>query len=62
MNKFHNIPANLLISQEISLDREIMKWYSSFECPPELIWMPPRMLFYYLGQWSLLKRLEKRDE
>lgn len=58
MNKFKNIPVNLWIPQVPSLDREIMKWYTPFECPPELKWMPPRMLFYYWGQSYLFKKLE----
>lgn len=60
MNKFQHISVNLSVPQEPSLDREIMKWYSSFECPPELKWMPPRMLFYYWGQFCLFKQLEIR--
>ena len=60
MNKFRIIPINLWVPQEPSLDREVMKWYSSFDCPPELRWMPPRMLFYYWVQYSLFKQLEMR--
>lgn len=58
MNKFQNIPINLWIPRKSSLDREVMKWYSSFDCPPELRWMPPRMLFYYWVQCCLLKKLD----
>lgn len=58
MNKFQNIPINLWIPRKPSLDKEVMKWYSSFECPPELKWMPPRMLFYYWVQRCLLKKLD----
>lgn len=43
MNKFQNIPINLGIPRKSSLDKEVMKWYSSFECPPELKRMPPDM-------------------
>lgn len=60
MNKFQHIPVNLLLPQDFPVDKEVMKWYSSFECPPELKWMPPRMLFYYWGQYSLFKQLEMR--
>ena len=49
------------VHHDVALEREIMKWYNSFECPPELKWMPPRMLFYYWNQYYLFKKLENHE-
>lgn len=51
----------MMWTQEVSLYQESQKWYTSFECPPELRWMSPRMLFYYWNQYDLFKKLENHE-